>query len=155
MNLNFGSLSFLTTFLLGTFRSVLKVNEFTLAGAALAGSLAEVQAKRNGGEPTHSSPKSATFSKEYNTPAKPERIQYAQGTLRPCSPRAMASYCLILVAESVEVSDRGQEQNSASCVQADCYKNNKPCSKTMRQAHAGRRRERSSCSRRRNCRSFR
>ena len=114
MNLNFGSLSFLTTFLLGTFRSVLKVNEFTLAGAALAGSLAEVQAKRNGGEPTHSSPKSATFSKEYNTPAKPERIQYAQGTLRPCSPRAMASYCLILVAESVEVSDRGQEQNSAS-----------------------------------------
>ena len=41
-------------------------------------------------------------------------VQYAQGTLRPCNPRAMASYCLILVAESVEVSDRGQEQNSAS-----------------------------------------
>jgi len=49
---------------------MLKVNEFTLVGAVLAGSPAEVQAKRNGGEPTHSSPKSATFSKEYNTPAK-------------------------------------------------------------------------------------
>ena len=44
----------------------------------------------------------------------PERIQYAQGTLRPCNPRAVASYCLILVAESVEVPSRGQEQNSAS-----------------------------------------
>lgn len=44
----------------------------------------------------------------------PERIQYAQGTLRPCNPWAMASYCLILVAESVEVPSRGQEQNSAS-----------------------------------------
>ena len=42
---------------------MLKVNEFTLVGAVLAD-------KRNGGEPTHSSPKSATFSKEYNTPAK-------------------------------------------------------------------------------------
>ena len=44
----------------------------------------------------------------------PERIQYAQGTLRPCNPRAMASHCLILVVEIVEVPDRGQEQNSAS-----------------------------------------
>lgn len=44
----------------------------------------------------------------------PERIQYAQGTLRPCNPRAVASHCLILVAESVEVPSRGQELNSAS-----------------------------------------
>ena len=57
---------------------MLKVNEFTLAGAVLANSLAEVQAKRNGGEPTHSSPKSATFSKEYNTPA-----QSCNGLLHP------------------------------------------------------------------------
>ena len=93
---------------------MLKVNEFTLAGAVLADSLGRSAGKRKGGEPTHSSPKSATFSKEYNTPAKPERIQYAQGTLRPCNPRAMASHCLILVVEIVEVPDRGQEQNSAS-----------------------------------------
>ena len=97
-----------------SFRSVLKVNEFTLAGAVLADSLGRGADKKNGGEPTHSSPKSATFSKEYNTPAQscngllhpfrvrndvakhPERIQYAQGTLRPCNPRAVASYCLIL-----------------------------------------------------------
>ncbi|WP_288786499.1 hypothetical protein, partial [uncultured Fibrobacter sp.] len=44
----------------------------------------------------------------------PERIQFAQGTLRPCNPRTMASNCLILVAEIVEVSSRGQEQNSTS-----------------------------------------
>ena len=41
------------------------------------------QVKKKSGEPTHSSPKSATFSKEYNTPAKSERIQFAQDTLRP------------------------------------------------------------------------
>ena len=46
---------------------MLKVNEFTLAGAVLADSLAGVRTKRKGGEPTHSSPKSATFSKEYNS----------------------------------------------------------------------------------------
>ena len=108
------------------------MNEFTLAGAVLADSLGRGAGKKNGGEPTHSSPKSATFSKEYNTPAQscngllhpfrvcndvakhPGRIQYAQGTLRPCNPRAMASHCLILVVEIVEVPDRGQEQNSAS-----------------------------------------
>jgi len=49
---------------------VLKVNEFTLAGAVLADSLGRGADKKNGGEPTHSSPKSATFSKEYNTPTK-------------------------------------------------------------------------------------
>ena len=70
--------------------------------------------KRKGGEPTHSSPKSATFSKNTIHPQNPERIQYAQGTLRPCNPRATASHCLILVAESVEVPSRGQEQNSTS-----------------------------------------
>ena len=108
------------------------MNEFTLAGAVLADSLGRGADKKNGGEPTHSSPKSATFSKEYNSSRHaqlfgpsacsgalqrhnhPERIQYAQGTLRPCNPRAMASHCLILVAESVEVPSRGQEQNSAS-----------------------------------------
>ncbi len=91
-----------------------------------------VQTKRNAGQPTHSPPKSATFSKEYNSSQHvqlfgpstcsgtlqrhnhPGRIQYAQGTLRPCNPQAKASYCLILVAESVEVPSRGQEQNSAS-----------------------------------------
>jgi hypothetical protein len=53
-----------------TARSVLKVNEFTLVGAVLADSLGRgADKKRKGGEPTHSSPKSATFSKEYNTPA--------------------------------------------------------------------------------------
>ena len=108
------------------------MNEFTLTGAVLADSLGRGAGKKNGGEPTHSSPKNATFSKEYNTPAQscngllhpfrvrndvakhPRRIQYAQGTLRPCNLRATASLCLILVAESVEVPSRGQELNSAS-----------------------------------------
>ncbi len=108
------------------------MNEFILAGAVLADSLGRGAGKKNGGEPTHSSPKSATFSKEYNTPAQscngllhpsrvrndvakhPERIQYAQGTLRPCNSRATASHCLILVVEIVEIPDRGQELNSAS-----------------------------------------
>ena len=108
------------------------MNEFTLAGAVLADSLGRGAGKKNGGEPTHSSPKSATFSKEYNSSQHvqlfgpstcsgtlqrhnhPRRIQYAQGTLRPCNSRAMASHCLILVAESVEVPSRGQELNSAS-----------------------------------------
>ena len=44
----------------------------------------------------------------------PERIQYAQDTIHPWPSRAVASNCLILVAESVEVSSRGQEQNSTS-----------------------------------------
>ena len=58
--------------------------------------------------------KARHFQKNTIHPQNPERIQYAQGTLRPCNPRAMASYCLILVAESVEVPSRGQELNSAS-----------------------------------------
>ena len=58
--------------------------------------------------------KARHFQKNTIHPQKPERIQYAQGTLRPCNPRAVASHCLILVAESVEVPSRGQEQNSAS-----------------------------------------
>jgi len=46
--------------------------------------------------------KARHFQKNTIHPQKPERIQYAQGTLRPCNPRAMASYCLILsVRESV------------------------------------------------------
>ena len=57
---------------------MLKVNEFTLAGAVLADSLGRGADKRKGGEPTHSSPKSATFSKEYNTPA-----QSCNGLLHP------------------------------------------------------------------------
>ena len=48
------------------------MNEFTLAGAVLADSLGRVRAKRNGGEPTHSSPKSVTIS---------ERIQYTRKNL--------------------------------------------------------------------------
>ena len=54
------------------------MNEFTLAGAVLADSLGRGADKKNGGEPTHSSPKSATFSKEYNTPA-----QSCNGLLHP------------------------------------------------------------------------
>ena len=51
--------------------------------------------------------KARHFQKNTIHPQKPERIQYAQGTLRPCNPRAVASHCLILsVRESVEVSSR-------------------------------------------------
>ena len=83
------------------------MNEFTLAGAVLADSLGRGAGKKNGGEPTHSSPKNATFSKNTIHPQNPERIQYAQDTIHPWPSRAVASNCLILVAESVEVSDRG------------------------------------------------
>ncbi|WP_173475592.1 hypothetical protein [Fibrobacter succinogenes] len=116
MNLNFGLLlSSLTTFLLGTFRSVLKVNEFTLAGAVLADSLGRGAGKKETAR-SRLTPrlKARHFQKNTIHPQKPGRIQYAQGTLRPCNPWAMASYCLILVVEIVEVPDRGQEQNSAS-----------------------------------------
>ena len=58
---------------------MLKVNEFTLVGAVLAD-------KRNGGEPTHSSPKSATFSKEYNTPAKNRADTVRSGYTTPMQP---------------------------------------------------------------------
>ena len=37
----------------------------------------------------------------------PERIQYAQDTIYPWLSRAVASNCLILVAEIVEIPDRG------------------------------------------------
>ena len=64
MNLNFGLLSFF----LATAYSISKVNEFTLAGAVLADSLDRgARQKRKGEEPTHSSPKSVTFSKECNS----------------------------------------------------------------------------------------
>ena len=119
-------------FLKAPFRSILKVNEFTLAGAVLVDSFDRSADKKNGGEPTHSSPKSATFSKEYNTPAS--ILQWiaspfqgsqrhcksllnaycAQDIFRPCNPRAMASNCLILVVEIVEIPDRGQERYSES-----------------------------------------
>ncbi len=101
------------------------MNEFTLAGAVLADSLGRGADKKNGGEPTHSSPKSATFSKEYNIPAKPERIQYAQGTLRPCSPRAMASHCLILVfvkVSSFQVKNKSDTLRAFALVLADTSK---------------------------------
>ena len=112
---------------------MLKVNEFTLVGAVLAD-------KRNGGEPTHSSPKSATFSKEYNSSRHaqlfgpsacsgtlqrhnhPGWIHYAQGTLRPCSPRAMASHCLILVfvkVSSFQVKNKSDTQRAFTLVLAD------------------------------------
>jgi len=113
--------------------------------------LVGVRTKRNSGEPTHSSPKSATFSKEYNTPAictivrpfasacsaqatrsgtlqrlnHPERIQYAQDTLRPCNPRATASHCLILVfvkVSSFQMKNKSDTQRAFTLVLADFSK---------------------------------
>ena len=106
------------------------MNEFTLAGAVLANSLAEVQAKRNGGKPTHSSPKSATFSKEYNTPAicRPEiaslirarndAAQPPKRTVRPgyITPMQLTgdgellSYSLCMKLSKFQVEDKSKTQ---------------------------------------------
>ena len=48
-------------------------------------------------------------------------IHNAQGTLRPYITWAVANYRLILVVEIVEVSDRGQEYNSASLLSFCIY----------------------------------
>ena len=108
------------------------MNEFTLAGAVLADSLGRVWTKRTAGSRLTPRLKTRHFQKNTIHPHNlamdcftlsgfamtlqnnPGRIHYAQGTLRPCNPRAVASHCLILVAESVEVPSRGQELNSAS-----------------------------------------
>ena len=109
------------------------MNEFTLAGAVLADSLGRgADKKETAGSRLTPRLKARHFQKNTIHPHNlamdcftlsgfamtlqnnPGRIHYAQGTLRPCNPRAMASYCLILVAESVEVPSRGQELNSAS-----------------------------------------
>ena len=108
------------------------MNEFTLAGAVLADSLGRGAGKKNGGEPTHSSPKSATFSKNtihpHNLAMDCFTLSGFAMTLQNipggyCTPRVHYAHAthgrwrviaLFLVYESVEVSVRGQEQNSAS-----------------------------------------
>ena len=73
------------------------MNEFTLAGAVLADSLGRgADKKRTAGSRLTPRLKARHFQKNTIHPQNPERIQYAQGTLRPCNPRAMASHCLIL-----------------------------------------------------------
>ena len=55
----------------------------------------------------------------------PERIQYAQGTLRPCKPRAMASYCLILVfvkVSSFQMKNKSDTQRAFTLILADTSK---------------------------------
>ena len=122
---------------------MLKVNEFTLAGAVLADSLDRGAGKKNGEEPTHSSPKSATFSKNTIHPHNlamdcftlsgfamtlqnnPGRIRHAQGTLRPCNPRTMASHCLILVfvkVSSFQMKNKSDTQRAFTLVLADYSK---------------------------------
>ena len=52
----------------------------------------------------------------------PERIQYAQGTLRPCNSRAMASHCLILIAlkvSSFQMKNKSDTQRAFTLVLAD------------------------------------
>lgn len=55
-------------------------------GAVLADSFGWGADKKNGGEPTHSSPKNATFSKEYNTPAKTRADTVRPGYTTPVQP---------------------------------------------------------------------
>lgn len=79
------------------------MNGFTLAGAVLADSVSPGAGKKEkAGSRLTPRLKARHFQKEYNTPAKPERIQYAQGTLRPWRPQTVASHCPILsIRESV------------------------------------------------------
>ena len=72
-----------------------------------------MRAKEKAGSIATPRPKARHFQKEYNNPRwrstrhHPERIQYAQDTIHPWPSRAVASNCLILVAEIVEIPDRG------------------------------------------------
>lgn len=55
----------------------------------------------------------------------PERIQYAQGTLRPCNPRAVASHCLILVfvkVSSFQMKNKSDTQRAFTLILADTSK---------------------------------
>jgi hypothetical protein len=110
-----------------TIRSMLKVNEFTLAGAVLADSLGRgADKKRKGGEPTHSSPKSVTIS---------ERIQYTRknlsgyNTLRVHYARAIHGrwrvFVLFLVfvkVSSFQVKNKSDTQREFTLVLADFSK---------------------------------
>ena len=90
---------------------MLKVNEFTLAGAVLADSLAGARTKRKGGEPTHSSPKSATFSNEYNTPAKTRADTIRPGYTTPMQPTGCGeslSYSLCLKVSSFQPENKSK-----------------------------------------------
>ena len=119
------------------------MNEFTLAGAVLADSLDRGADKKNGGEPTHSSPKSATFSKEYNTPAQscngllhPFRVrndvakQSRADTVRPGYTTPMQftgdgeslSYSLCLKVSSFQSKNKSDTQRVFTLVLADTSK---------------------------------
>ncbi len=55
----------------------------------------------------------------------PERIQYAQGTLRPCNTRAVASHCLILVfvkVSSFQMKNKSDTQRAFTLILADTSK---------------------------------
>ena len=117
------------------YRSVLKVNEFTLAGAVLADSLGRGEDKKNGGEPTHSSPKSATFSNQYNTPAtclseiasplraRNDTAHHPKRTVRPGYTTPMQptgegellSYSLCMKLSKFQVEDKSKTQRVHPC----------------------------------------
>ena len=97
---------------------MLKVNEFTLAGAVLADSLGRGAGKKNGGEPTHSSPKSATFSKEYNTPAKTRADTVRPGYTTPMQPTdggESLSYSLCMKVSKFQLEDKSKTQRVYPC----------------------------------------
>ena len=55
----------------------------------------------------------------------PERIQYAQGTLRPCNPWATASHCLILITvkvSSFQMKNKSDTQRAFTLVLANSSK---------------------------------
>ena len=104
---------------------MLKVNEFTLAGAVLADSLGRGAGKKNGGEPTHSSPKSATFSKEYNTPAKNRADTVRPGYTTPMQSTGdgeSLSYSLCLKVSSFQSKNKSDTQRAFALVLADTSK---------------------------------
>ena len=97
---------------------MLKVNEFTLAGAVLADSLGRGADKKNGGEPTHSSPKSATFSKEYNTPAKTRADTVRPGYTTPMQLTGDGEslpYSLCMKVSKFQLEDKSKTQRVHPC----------------------------------------
>ena len=97
---------------------MLKVNEFTLAGAVLADSLGRSADKRKGGEPTHSSPKSATFSKEYNTPAKSRADTVRPGYTTPMQSTGDGEslpYSLCMKVSKFQLEDKSKTQRVYPC----------------------------------------
>ena len=118
------------------------MNEFTLAGRFWPIRLAGVRTKKNGGEPTHSSPKSATFSKEYNTPAtclleiaspiraRNDTAHHPKRTVRPGYTTPMQptgdgeslSYSLCLKVSSFQSKNKSDTQRAFALVLADTSK---------------------------------